>query len=414
MTERKEPAVDPSMEGSPSAPDLRDVRTLVLFGGSVVYGQERANLAVMKAMADLGMHVRFVTNARWGAEWIEPELARHGFTWTRAMFGPLLGKNLLGLDGLRAVVGLVTTSAKVLRECAQWRPTHFYVMNTAYFFFALPALSIVRLPLIYRLGDSPTTHTRYHRWLWRRICRRSATVVCVSRFIKSQVDRQKDKPSRTQVVVTLPQCRTVTSSTASATSVAGQTVITYVGQIREHKGVRVLIDAVRLLLTRRRDVVLWLAGEHCLEGNSEWQNDDAKRLMSEVSAAGLTNTVQFLGYIEDVPALLRRSHIHVCPSIWPDPLPNVVLEAKEQGLPSVVFPVGGLPEVVEHVVDGYVCSSLTAEALADGIDYFVTDPPRRLAACRAAREAFKAHYGADRFALEWASVFHENWRRPEQ
>jgi colanic acid/amylovoran biosynthesis glycosyltransferase len=128
-------------------------------------------------------------------------------------------------------------------------------------------------------------------------------------------------------------------------------------------------------------------------------------LKCDVAKAGFERQIQFLGYRENIPEILRSAHIHVCPSICDDASPNVVLEAKKEGLPSVVFPVGGIPELIEHCVDGYICRNQTVEALIEAINYFMIDAEVRGAAGAAARQRLEAKFGEERFRREWTEVF---------
>jgi glycosyltransferase involved in cell wall biosynthesis len=65
---------------------------------------------------------------------------------------------------------------------------------------------------------------------------------------------------------------------------------------------------------------------------------------------------------------------------------------------------GALPEMVRHTVDGWVCSATTAEAIAEGLQYFLSDPERAHMAGSEAR-ASELAYNRGRFAAEWAEVF---------
>jgi glycosyltransferase involved in cell wall biosynthesis len=112
--------------------------------------------------------------------------------------------------------------------------------------------------------------------------------------------------------------------------------------------------------------------------------------------------VEFLGWRQDVPALLASAGIHCCPSRpeMGEGLPLVCVEAKRAGLPSVAFPVGPFPELIAHREDGWVCNEVSAAALATGIEYFLVDPARLERAGRSARSS------ADRFSRE---VFEASW-----
>ena len=125
-------------------------------------------------------------------------------------------------------------------------------------------------------------------------------------------------------------------------------------------------------------------------------------------ADDLVRRVRFLGQREDVPALMAEASVHCIPSRpeQKEGFTVVTLEAKRAGLPSVVTRSGALPEMVRHTVDGWICSDVTAEAIAEGLVYFLSDPAR---AKRAGDEAMarrsQSAYSRDRFSAEWAEVF---------
>src|SRR5262249_36746933 len=113
------------------------------------------------------------------------------------------------------------------------------------------------------------------------------------------------------------------------------------------------------------------------------------RLLARAQAPDLAGRVQFLGWRDDVMALMAEAGVHASPS-RPEMLegmPLTCLEAKAAGLPSVVFPVGPFPELVEHEVDGWVCRDVSAAALAEGLEHFVADRSRAERAGRAARRS---------------------------
>jgi glycosyltransferase involved in cell wall biosynthesis len=74
------------------------------------------------------------------------------------------------------------------------------------------------------------------------------------------------------------------------------------------------------------------------------------------------------------------------------------------GVPSVVSPSGDLPELVAHQQDGWVCDETTADALAEGLEFFMTSATRLAAAGLAAR-ASASLFSNERFAAAWSEVF---------
>lgn len=65
-----------------------------------------------------------------------------------------------------------------------------------------------------------------------------------------------------------------------------------------------------------------------------------------------------------VPALLAGARALVLGSVWPENAPLVVLEARAAGCPVIAPAIGGLPELVEPGVDGWLYPPGDVEALA--------------------------------------------------
>jgi glycosyltransferase involved in cell wall biosynthesis len=116
--------------------------------------------------------------------------------------------------------------------------------------------------------------------------------------------------------------------------------------------------------------------------------------------------VRLLGVREDVPTLLAAASVHCLPSRpeQKEGFTVATLEAKRAGLPSVVTQCGALPEMIQHKVDGWICSDVTPQEVAAGLSYFLEDTNRARLAGEAARASERAFNHA-RFSAEWGEVF---------
>jgi glycosyltransferase involved in cell wall biosynthesis len=388
---------------------LDEARVLVIFGGDRIFGSERANLEVFRNMAQLGLKARFITNSRWGGNEIQPELNRLGFEWTTAPFGFHWGKYFLGKHFYYFFIniyGVIITSWRLLREIRHWNPTHLYLMNWEFFTYVAPTVLASRLPLVYRAGDDLPVHSVFHRWVTQRLLNRVDAVVCISRFIEERLVAAGLARKKSRVIYNYPPERDAAATPVLPAIPEGAIVITFLGQLSEHKGVLVLLDAVEQMIQRGRNVVLWLVG------NQSWGTDFDKRLKERTAAARLQGRVDFFGFVRNVFPILERTDIHVCPSLFEEPLSNVVGEAKKCGKPSVVFRSGGLPELIEHKIDGFICRERTPEALAEGIEYFITDRDARLKAGEEGRRSLVLKFSLEEYRRRWAEVFHDPSNEP--
>lgn len=85
--------------------------------------------------------------------------------------------------------------------------------------------------------------------------------------------------------------------------------------------------------------------------------------------------VNSLGYVNDpqkIRLVYSASDVFVLPSLE-DNLPNTIMEALACGIPCVGFSVGGIPEMIEHTVNGYVAASQDATDLASGIHWVLEE-----------------------------------------
>lgn len=94
--------------------------------------------------------------------------------------------------------------------------------------------------------------------------------------------------------------------------------------------------------------------------------------------------VQWLGHVNDMPALLATVHAVVLPS-YREGLPKGLIEAAACGLPLVTTDVPGCREVVTHGVDGLLVPVKNATALARAMARLQDEPTLRARLGLAAR-----------------------------
>jgi glycosyltransferase involved in cell wall biosynthesis len=267
-----------------------------------------------------------------------------------------------------------------------------------------PALAVLRLAgarVVVQLANAPEPGPFYRR-VWRSGVRPFVDhFVCNSEFtMRALLAHGIPRTAASTIHPCAPRRAEPSPDVPRAT---GRVI--YVGQVIPGKGVDLLLDAIALLGAAGRDVRLDVVGSMDGWEPPGWRGY-RERIRARAAQPDLAGRVAFLGEREDVPALLARASIHCCPSAPEirEAFGVVVVEAKEAGTPSVVCPTGGLPEVVEHGVDGWVCSEAGPAAIAEGIEFFLKDPDRLQRASRAARRS-AARFSAADFAARWRRVF---------
>jgi glycosyltransferase involved in cell wall biosynthesis len=87
---------------------------------------------------------------------------------------------------------------------------------------------------------------------------------------------------------------------------------------------------------------------------------------------GIDRQVEFLGYCDNVQAVLASSHVLVLPSHY-EGTPNVVLEALSVGRPVVATGVGDVPIIVRDGREGFLVPVGDAQAMADRLERLAND-----------------------------------------
>jgi glycosyltransferase involved in cell wall biosynthesis len=162
------------------------------------------------------------------------------------------------------------------------------------------------------------------------------------------------------------------------------------GRLHPNKAFDVLIRA----LPHLPEVVLWLAGEGPLEGE----------LVALARREGVEDRVRFLGWRDDVPALLAAADALVCPS-RSEPLGNVILEAWAHGRPVIAANSLGPKALIRSGENGILVPADDPGALAAAIELVLHD--RTLAARLAAggRESFARRYTEAAVVRRWLDFF---------
>lgn len=101
-------------------------------------------------------------------------------------------------------------------------------------------------------------------------------------------------------------------------------------------------------------------------------DEAAKYLGGDIEVVALGRDIPYISDVYEMAELYASFDAFVTPSLQ-DNLPNTIMEAMSCGTPCVGFNVGGIPEMIDHKLNGYVAEYKNARDLAEGIKYVLDD-----------------------------------------
>jgi glycosyltransferase involved in cell wall biosynthesis len=134
-------------------------------------------------------------------------------------------------------------------------------------------------------------------------------------------------------------------------------------RLSEQKGIDLLLEAMAQVLREGIRCKCLIIGDGPLK----------EKLMEQSIHLGLSSSVSFEGFQEDVRPYLHASSAFILTS-HREGLPLSILEAMACGLPSIVTDVGGNTEAITNEKHGLVVPPGSVEAIASAISYLATHP----------------------------------------
>lgn len=115
-----------------------------------------------------------------------------------------------------------------------------------------------------------------------------------------------------------------------------------------------------------------------------------------------------LGYVSEeyrIADVYRAANVFVLPSLSEN-LPNTIMESMACGIPCVGFKVGGIPEEIDHLKNGYVAAYRNAEDLARGIRWILCEADYDSLSAAAVKKVNRC-YSQQSVALKYTEIYNE-------
>ena len=170
-------------------------------------------------------------------------------------------------------------------------------------------------------------------------------------------------------------------------------MLMHISNFRPVKRVR---DVVQLFARVRRETptVLIMVGD----------GPDRFAAEEEARALGVEQDVRFLGRIENVAPLLAAADLYVLPTDR-ESFGLSALEALACGVPVLAYEVGGIVEVVQHGITGFLRQVGDIDTLAEDAGKILGEQGRWEAMSHAAAADARRRFSADEIITQYESLY---------
>ena len=175
--------------------------------------------------------------------------------------------------------------------------------------------------------------------------------------------------------------------------------ILFLSNMMEAKGVWVLLEACQILKDRGVSIICHFVGK--------WSDIDEATFMNRVMKLNLEHCIVAYGakYGSDKDSFFENADVFVFPTFYHnEAFPLVLLEAMQYKLPCIATKVGGIPDIIDDGVTGYLVEVNDVTALANKIEHLIQAPELRLSMATCGYDKFMSNYTLQCFETKMSRI----------
>lgn len=318
----------------------------------------------------------------------------------------LVSRNLneTGKFGLLKILRLVGVWYELLVAVIKKKPEVCYIAlsTTGLSFYKdvllVLLLRIFHVKLLYHLHNKGVSHSqknKINRFLYRFVFK-DANIILLSNKLYKDIE---DFVPESRVYICPNGIEEPTLNFNHKLSSEKPVKIIFLSNLIESKGVSVLLDACAILQQKGISFECDFVGA---EGDIHSSEFDEK-----VQRKGLSNRVNYLGskFGKDKQELLENADVFAFPTYYANEcFPLVILEAMSAGLAVISTFEGGIPDIVEEEITGFLIPQKESESLAEKLEILIKNPDLRRQMGKAGRLKFEREFTLRKFELKLVEI----------
>ena len=191
----------------------------------------------------------------------------------------------------------------------------------------------------------------------------------------------------------------------------GVPVVLMAARLLVDKGVREFVESAKILHNRGMSAKNL---RFAVVGKPDIDNPHSI-LPEELAQWKKEGIVEFWGYRDDMPEVIKSSHLVVLPSYYGEGLPKVLIEAAASGRAVITTNHPGCRDAIKPGVTGLLVPVQDSESLANKIEELITDPGRCASMGQAGRKLAENSFDEKEVVSKHLKIYREltNYYDPE-
>ena len=379
-------------------------RILYLHAGAEMYGADKVLLELIKGLdkEEFEAHVILPNDG------VLVEALRQVGAKVSVLDYPILRRKYFNPKGIVDYIRSYRFCAKQIVLYAQEHSIDVVHNNTAAVLEGIYLKRKLKLPLIWHVHEIIVKPKAISDFINMLMGRYADKIVTVSQAVANHI-KQSRFIKDSQVEVIYNGVDNAVYYPMDASSIREKfdieqdaLVIGMIGRVNAIKGQNDFIEAVEPLLEKNGQAVAFLAGG--VFSGEEWRLEE---LDNRIASSSVVSQIHRIDYYDKTSELYNMFDIFVLPSIKPDSLPTVVLEAMACSKPVVGYNNGGIAEMVVDDKSGCLVKPNSPQELSNAISLLLDSSEKREQFGREGYQIQKELFSLDSYIKNF-SEFYDN------
>ena len=377
-------------------------RILYLHAGAELYGADKVLLELIKGLdkEEFEAHVILPNDG------VLVEALRQVGAKVSVLDYPILRRKYFNPKGIADYIRSYNFYAKQIALYAREHSIDMVHNNTAAVLEGIYLKRKLKLPLIWHVHEIIVKPKAISDFINMLMGRYADKIVTVSQAVANHI-KQSPFIKDSQVEVIYNGVDNAVYYPMDASSIREKfdiaqdaLVIGMIGRVNAIKGQNDFIEAVEPLLEKNEQAVAFLAGG--VFSGEEWRLEE---LDKRIASSSVVSQIHRIDYYDKTSELYNMFDIFVLPSIKPDSLPTVVLEAMACSKPVVGYNNGGIAEMVVDDKSGCLVKPNRPQELSNAISLLLDSSEKREKLGRVGNQRQKELFSLDSYIKNFSELY---------